>query len=524
MMKWKFDPAFKAKKNSNKDDVIFSEGRRALLKDMTGIAAIGVLGAASMPVSADGNPSSNVAPAYRKVDVEYDLVIKNGLVILESGETVTDVAVKEGKIVAIGSALRGAEQVIDATGLVVSPGMVDAHVHINEPGNGIRDNWEGYVTGTRACAKGGVTTIIEMPLNQLPATVDKKTLDIKYAAGKGKLAIDVASHGGLVPSNVENHGIQEQSDGGVAGYKCFMATCGDRSIKGDFMNVDDYSLYQGMKQIAKTGRVLMIHAENPTITDRLGQIAYNNGETTLSAYAAAHPVFAEVEAVRRAIFFAKLTGCPINFCHMSSPESVDEVIKARGEGVDVTCETCNHYLYFVTAELDNIGPTAKCSPPIRDKSAQEGLWKHVLAGNIHFITSDHSPCPAKLKNKSNMFDAWGGIAGVQNDVDIFFDEGVQKRGMSLRHFADLIAANPADRFALQAKGRIAVGKDADFTLIKPHSPYILKADDLEYRNKISAYVGREIGAQVVRTILRGRTVYSREEGVTDAFYGQYIKV
>lgn len=500
------------------------EERRGLLRSITGVTALGVLGAAMAPALAATSTDTQPAPVSQSENIVYDLIIKNGLVILESGETHTDIAVKDGKISAMGASLGSAKQVIDASGLIVSPGMIDAHVHINAPGGGIRDDWEGYVTGTRACAKGGVTTIIDMPVNQLPATVDKKTLDIKYAAGKGKLTVDVASHGGLGPNNLEHNQIKELSDGGVAGYKCFMATSGDRSIKDDLYNVDDYSLIEGMRQIAKTGKILMIHAENAAITDRLGQIAVENGETSLKAYAASRPAYTEVEAVRRAIMFAKITGCPINFCHMSSPESVDEVIKAREEGVNVTCETCNQYLCFVTDDLDKIGTTAKCSPPIRDKSAQDGLWKHVLAGNISFITSDHSPCPAVLKEKPSAFEAWGGIAGVQNDVDIFFDEAVQKRGMALKHFAKMTSSNPADRFALTSKGRIVVGKDADFVFIKPQSSYTLTKDDLEYRNKISAFVGRKIGAQVVRTILRGNTVYEKDHGVTDVFHGQFIKV
>lgn len=524
MMKSKLGKIAKVKEGNHEKDAFFSENRRKLLKEITGIAALGVWGTVPIPVAAGEQNSRAPLPARQAGVGDYDVIIANGLVILEQGEMLTDVAIRNGKIAAIGSALKGAEQVIDAAGLVVSPGMVDAHVHINEPGGGIRNDWEGYVTGTRACAKGGVTTIIEMPLNQLPATVDKKTLEIKYAAGKGKLVIDVASHGGLVPYNLENNGIKEQSECGVVGYKCFMATCGDPSIKGDFLNVDDYSLYEGMRQIAKTGKVLMIHAENAAITDRLGKIAHRNGAVSLKSYVATRPVFAEVEAIRRAVLFAKITGCPINFCHVSSPEAVEEVIKAREEGVNISCETCNHYLYFVTDELDEIGPLAKCSPPIRDKEARDGLWRHVLAGNINFITSDHSPCPAKLKNKKNAFDAWGGIAGVQNDVDIFFDESVQKRGMPLKHFAKLIATNPADRFALHSKGSIAIGKDADLTFIKPNAPYTLSADELEYRNKISAYVGRKIGARIVRTILRGETVYSLEDGMTGSFPGRYIKV
>lgn len=456
--------------------------------------------------------------------MNYDLIIKNGLVILEDGEVKTDVGVKDGKIAAIGNDLTNAEKVIDAKGLVVSPGMVDAHVHITEPGGSYRDQWEGYVTGTSACAKGGVTSFIEMPLNQIPATTDGKTLNIKYKAGEGKLKADVASFGGLVPFNLENGGIKEQHESGAAAYKCFMATCGDRSIKDDFMNVDDYSLYEGMKQIAKTGKVLAIHAENAAITDKLGELAYKNGETSLKAYVASRPAFTEVEAIRRAIFFAKLTGCRIHICHVACPEGVAEITKAREEGIDVTCETCTHYLYFDTDELDAIGAVVKCSPPIRDKENQNSLWKKLMAGEVAFVTSDHSPCTPDLKDKTNAFEAWGGISAVQNNVDVLYDEGVQKRGMSLKQFADIIAANPADVFGLNKKGRISIGKDADFVLIKPNAPYVLKAEDLEYRNKISPYIGREIGAQVAKTILRGSIVYDKDNGVTGGFPGEFIKI
>lgn len=453
--------------------------------------------------------------------MSYDLLIKNGLVILENEAIETDVAVKAGKIAAIGNDLGAALETIDAKGLIVSPGMVDAHVHITDPGGGYRDQWEGYLTGTKACAKGGVTSFMEMPLNQVPATVDGKSLQIKYDAGKNKLTSDVGSFGGLVPFNLE-HGIEELNDGGVAAYKCFMATCGDRSIDGDFMNVDDYSLYEGMKHIAKTGKVLAIHAENAAITDKLGELAYKNGETTLAAYVATRPVFTEVEPIKRAILFAKETGCRIHICHVACPEGVDEITKARNEGVDVTCETCTHYLYFDTSELDAIGPVVKCSPPIRDKENQNGMWEKVLAGEIAFVTSDHSPCTPDLKDTDNAFEAWGGISGVQNNVDVLFDEGVQKRGMSLVQFADIIATAPAKRYDLDAKGSISIGKDADFVLIKPNAPYILKAEDLEYKNKISPYIGREIGAQVAQTILRGTSIYSQETGVTETHPGEFI--
>lgn len=453
--------------------------------------------------------------------MKYDLIIKNGLVILEDGAQKVEVGVKDGKIAAIGQELGEAEQIVDAKNQIVSPGMVDAHVHITEPGGGYRDGWEGYVTGTNAAAKGGVTSFVEMPLNQVPATTDKASIQAKFDAGKDELAVDVASYGGLVPYNL-NGGIQELDEAGVVAYKAFLATCGDRTIEGDFENVDDYSLYEGMKQIAKTGKILSIHSENATITDRLGEIAKENGETTLSAYVDSRPVFTEVEPIRKIVLFAKETGCRVHIVHVACEEGVEEVIKAQQEGVDITCETCTHYLYFYKEELDSIGPVVKCSPPIREQSRLEGMWDRVLNGDINFVTSDHSPCTPDLKDTDNAFEAWGGIAGLQNNVDILFDEGVQKRNMSLQKFADIIATAPAKLFGLDTKGSIALGKDADFVFIKPEAPYTLQAEDLAYRNKMSPYIGREIGAQVTKTILRGQEIYDQETGVTEARLGRFI--
>ena len=450
-----------------------------------------------------------------------DLVIKNGLVILDAGAVETDIAVKDGKIAAIGQDLEGKKE-IDAEGLVVSPGMVDAHVHITEPGGGYRDEWEGYETGTAAAAKGGVTSFMEMPLNQVPATVDAETIDIKFDAGKGKLQADVASFGGLVPFNLDG-GIQELDEKGVAAYKAFTATAGDRSIDGDFQNVDDYSFYEGMRQIAETGKILAIHAENADITDRLGEIAYESGAKDFQSYVDSRPEITELEAIQRSIAFAEETGCRIHICHVATPRGIEVINEARERGVDVSAETCTHYLYFTTDELDAIGPVVKCSPPIRDQEAQDGLWEQVINGDIDFVTSDHSPSTPDLKDTDNVFEAWGGIAGLQNNVDILFDEGVQKRGMSLTRFAEIIAGNPADRYELEGKGHISVGYDADFVLIEPDSPYTLEAEDLEYRNKLSPYVGKEIGAQVAQTILRGEVVYSQEDGVSKDYIGEFIK-
>ena len=448
--------------------------------------------------------------------MSYDLIIKNGEVVLESGAIKTDIAVNNGKIVSIGENLGEAKEVIDASGLVVTPGMIDAHTHISEPG---RTSWEGYETGTKSAAKGGVTSFIEMPLNTLPATADKESLNIKFDAAKNKMTVDIALYGALLPSNLDD--LQDLSDGGVVGYKAFMSTCGDRSLTNDMENVDDYSLYEGMRRIAKTGKPLLLHCENAAITDRLGKLAEETGPNTLANYVDSRPVFTEVEAIRRAIYLAKQTDVKLHICHISCPEGFEEIIKAKAEGMDITAESCTHYFAFTKDELDTIGNTAKCSPPIRDKENQEGLWKQLFNGDIDMIGSDHSPCTADLK-EGPAFSAWGGIAALQNSYDVLFDEAVQKRGMSLKQFVDITATNVADRFGLESKGRIAVGKDADFAFIKKDSPYTLKAEDLEYKNKISAYVGREIGCQIVKTIVRGNIVYDIDKGVTDKFPGEFI--
>lgn len=446
----------------------------------------------------------------------YDLIIKNGKVVLESGTVVTNIGVNNGKIICIGENIGEGKQVIDATGCIVTPGMIDAHTHITETGS--RD-WEGYVTGTKAAAKGGVTTCIEMPLNQLPCTNTKERLNIKLHSSENKLLVDVASFGGLTPSSLGN--IQELSDGGVVAYKAFLATCGDRSLDADFENVDDYSLYAGMKEIEKTGKLLALHCENAAITDKLGELAEKNGPNTLANYVASRPVFTEVEAIRRAIYLAKQTNVKLHICHVSCPEGVDEVLRAQSEGIDVTCETCTHYLAFTTDELDSIGPAAKCSPPIRDKENQNRLWDKLFNGSIAFVGSDHSPCTPDLKDKP-AFSAWGGIASLQNSYDVLFDEAVQKRGMSYNKFVEITATNVAKRFKLTEKGSITVGKDADFAIIKPNSSYTLKAEDLEYKHKISAFVGKTIGAQIVKTIVRGEVVYDINKGISNNFNGKNI--
>lgn len=437
----------------------------------------------------------------------YDLLIRGGRCVLPHGTMEVDIAVRDGRIAAIGRDLGEARQVIEATGQLVLPGVVDGHVHISEPG---RTHWEGYETATRAAAKGGVTCIVEMPINQLPATIDRATLRIKLEAGRGKLMVDVASLGGLVPDHL--FGISELDSEGVVGYKAFMSSSGDPNIAEDLHGVDDYQLWQGMKAIAATGKPLCIHAENAPICDQLTAAYAQAGRTDMLSYPETRPVLTEVEAVRRAIYLARQTGCRLHICHLSSVEAAEEVARARREGMPISSETCLHYLIFTSADGERLGTTMKCSPPIRGEEQRQGLWQRLLAGEIDMIVSDHSPCPPEMKQGEPLL-AWGGISALQSSLELLFDELVLQRGRPETELVRLLCSRPAELFGLSdRKGSLELGKDADIVLLDARDAYTLSAEDLEYRHQISPYIGRRIGARVSRTLLRGQQIYAREDG------------
>jgi len=449
----------------------------------------------------------------------YDLIIKGGKVVFREDVQVVDIGIKDGKIAAIAETINSkATEVINAEGQYVIPGMIDTHVHICEPG---RAEWEGFVTGTKALAAGGTTSYVDMPLNALPATVDKDSIQLKKEAAKGKNYVDYALYGGLVPGNLDQ--LEELSDEGVVAYKCFMATCGS-DIPDDFTNVDDYTLYAGMKKLAELGHMLSIHAENAVITDRLAVEMVKQGKTTATDYVASRPVFTEVDAVKRALFMAKETGCKLHFVHISTAEAIEEITAARNSGQDVTVESCQHYFTITTAQFEEIGPVAKCSPPLRNEVEQEKLWGKLIAGDIDMLTSDHSPCPPEMKHSdtNNIFEVWGGITGCQNNVDLMFDEAVLKRNVPVTDFVQMIATNPAKRFNLPTKGEIAISKDADIILVDANQSYEVKKEELYYRHKHSPYIGRKINCRVTKTIVRGNLVFDLEKGIIGEPIGELV--
>ncbi len=439
--------------------------------------------------------------------MSYDLIIKGGNVVFHDGVRKVDIGIKNEKIACIADQITDdAKEVINADGQYVMPGMIDTHVHISEPG---RTEWEGFETGSKALAAGGTTSYVEMPLNALPATINKEALDLKLKAAINQNYVDYAFYGGLVPENLDK--LQELADAGVLAFKCFLSDI-TSDIPGDFTNVDDYTLYKGMQKLAELDQLLCIHAENPSVTSKLAVEFAREGKNSGVEYAESRPIFTEVEAVQRAILFAKETGCKLHLVHISTSEAIQTIMKARAEGVDVTVESCPHYFAMTAEQVDEIGPRAKCQPPIRKAKDQAKLWDELLNGNIDWLTSDHSPCTEDLK-QGNLWEAWGGISGAQNNVDLMFDLAVKQRGLAVEKFVDLIAANPAKRFNLPHKGEIAVSKDADIILVNPNQSYVVKREDLYYKNKHSAYEGRKIDCRVTKTIVRGHVVFDLDKGI-----------
>ena len=410
-----------------------------------------------------------------------------------------DVAVADGRVVAIGPELAGsAREEIDARGLLVAPGVVDAHVHLNDPG---RADWEGFATGTAALAAGGTTCAIDMPLNAVPPTVDAAAFDAKVAAAAGVARVDIALWGGLVPGDRDR--LDELAARGVVGFKAFMSASGVE----EFEAADDLTLLEGMARAARLGLPVAVHAESEELTSRLARRAVAQGRVGMRDYLASRPVVAELEAIGRAIAFAAETGCALHVVHVSSGRGATLVAQARARGVDVTCETCPHYLVLDEEDAERLGALAKCAPPLRGAGEREALWAALLAGDVDLVATDHSPSPAALKQGDDLFAVWGGIAGAQTLLALLYDEGVMARGLTPATLADLLAAAPARRFGLApAKGALAVGADADVALIDPAGAWTVSREDLLDRHRLSPFVGRALRGRVVRTILRGRTV------------------
>jgi allantoinase len=446
----------------------------------------------------------------------YDLLIRNGTLVLPDGvPRQADLAIVDGRIAGIGPELEGgARETIDATGLHIFPGLIDAHVHFNEPG---RADWEGIATGSAALAAGGGTLFFDMPLNAHPPTVDAEAFDLKCAAAEASSVVDFALWGGLVLGNLDR--LDELAERGAIGFKGFMSNSGID----DFPAVDDLTLYEGMASAARLGRIVAVHAENDGITGALARRAIAHGRTAARDYLASRPVVAELEAIGRAILFAGETACSLHIVHVSTGRGVALVAEARQRGIDVSCETCPHYLVLTEDDLEHLGAVAKCAPPLRPWAEQDALWQHLINGTLPMVSSDHSPAPAGMKTGDDFFRIWGGISGCQSTLQLLLTHGYIQRNVPPATIARAAATYVAERFGIATrKGQMVVGADADLALVDLTATARLDPTDLLYRHKHSPYTGRIVQGRVRRTLVRGITIF-RDGAIVSAPVGRLVK-
>jgi len=431
----------------------------------------------------------------------YDVLFRGGTVVTAEKLSAADVGVIDGQIVAIESRLEGsAAEFVDASGLHLLPGIIDAHIHFNEPG---REHWEGISTGSRALAAGGGTAFFDMPLNAAPPTLDRECFTRKRVCGETKSVLDFALWGGLTPINLDT--MEELADAGAIGFKAFMS----RSGTSDFPHSNPSVLKQGMKTAAACGLPVGVHAEDDAMTQALAEERRGQGKIKWRDYLDSRPVEAELRAIRVALELAGETGCDLHVVHVSCPEALDLVREARNRGVRVTAETCPHYLLLTDDSVGEIGASAKCAPPLRDAARREEMWERLRAGGIDTLGSDHSPAPPDMKVSKDFFAVWGGISGCQHAFTLALGEFYARAGADgLARFAAVTATRVAARFGIGCrKGRVAEGCDADITLVDLQGRERIAAGQLLYRHPISPYIGLEVRAVVRGTWVRGRAVY-----------------
>jgi allantoinase len=427
-----------------------------------------------------------------------ELVIRGGTLLTPDGLLHADVSIEDGRIQAIGPELPGGTVEIDARGLHVFPAVIDVHLHFNEPG---RTEWEGAATGSRALAAGGGAVFFDMPLNSTPCTVNAREFVRKRAALEASSITDFGLWGGLVPGSVGE--MEELANHGVVGFKAFMCDSG----LPEFPRTDDFTLSEGLTEAARLGLPVAVHAENHELTQGLSRKMAEQGRSGARDFLASRPVVAEVEAIERATRLAGEAGAKLHIVHISSGRGVVAAAEAKARGVDVSIETCAHYLFFTEEDLERLGAIAKCAPPLRDAEQHDALWKTLLDGTIEIVASDHSPAPSTMKTGPIM-QAWGGIAGVQSTLAVLLEQGHFARELPLEHIAKLTAAKPAQRFRIARKGSLAPGNDADLALVDLHGSYTLKAEDLQQRHAISPYIGAAFRGIVRRTVRRGETIFA----------------
>jgi allantoinase len=378
--------------------------------------------------------------------------------------------------------------------LVLLPGLVDSHVHVNEPG---RTEWEGFATATRAAAAGGYTTLVDMPLNCLPETTTVAALEAKRTAAAGQCRVDWAPWAGLTGLNHAH--LVPLADAGVAGFKCFLV---DPGIDG-FTMISEQELEAALPTLAATGLPLLVHAE-------LAAHLYQGGDADdwrqYATYLRSRPDVSELAAIRMLIRLCRKYAFPLHIVHLSTALALEDLARARAEGLPVTVETCPHYLHFFAEEIPAGGTLFKCAPPIRSRANREALWQGLRDGIIDLIATDHSPCPPAMK-EGDFRKAWGGVASLSVAISVIWTE-MHQRGLPLEDLARWMSAQPAKLAGLEKhKGALAAGYDADLVIFDPDAHFTLSTGDLQYRHLVSPYLGESLHGKVRATFVRGTAVY-----------------
>ncbi len=426
------------------------------------------------------------------------MIIRSERVVLPGGTQPATIQVREGRIVSIGSHAERPSGVreVDAGSLVVLPGLVDTHVHINDPG---RADWEGFETATRAAAAGGVTTLVDMPLNSIPATTTVAGLVAKRRAAEGRCHVDVAFWGGVVPGNSSQ--LTPLAHAGVLGFKCFLSPSGVE----EFVNVSESDLREAMPVLGQLQLPLLAHAELPSmLQDPIGD------PRRYDTWLVSRPTTAEKAAIDLLIRLAREYNIRLHIVHLASADALPAIQAARAAGTPVTVETCPHYLTFTAEEIRDGATAFKCAPPIRARDHRERLWQALADGDIDLVATDHSPAPPAMKQleSGDFIRAWGGIASLQLGLSIVWT-GARARHLAIDRLAGWLAAAPARLAGLShKKGAIAVGLDADFVIFDPDAVNAVNAASLYHRHPITPYDGARLAGRVHTTIVRGEIVYA----------------